>query len=134
MAGATSQRQHLTTVSTVEGTWGNLAGGKPSKETEDVWDGGADKPDVLFSSKRYSDLTVTRPYKRKRDFRIARALDRKIGQEFIIRREWTDEDLVRTGQVDQFVGYLKAVNDPDNDAGTVTSADMSLVFHVTDRR
>lgn len=134
MAGQTSQRQHITTVSTVLDPWANLTGGKPSKDTEDVWDGGADKPNVLFSSKRYSDLTVSRPFKRNRDFRIARALDRKIGQEFIIRREWTDEDLVRTGQVDQFVGYLKAVNDPDNDSGTVTSATLELVFAVTDRR
>jgi hypothetical protein len=134
MAGGTSQRQHITTVSGVTGTWASLSGGKPSKETTQAWDGGADKPEVLLGSKQYSDLTVSRPFKRARDFAIGRRLDRQIGRQFVIRREWTDEDLVRTRQVDQYVGILTAVNDPDNDASSAATATFELVFAVTDRR
>jgi hypothetical protein len=130
----TSQRQHLTTVSGVEGTWAELSGGKPSKETSDAWDGGADQPEILFGSKRYSDITVTRPFKRTRDFTIARNLDRQIGRAFSIRRMWTDEDLIATGQRDLWHGFLTAVNDPDNDARSAETATFSLVFRVTDKQ
>ncbi len=134
MAGGTSQRQHLTNVSFVEGLWAELSGGKPSKETTDAWDGGADKPEILFGPKRYSDLTVTRPFKRARDFRIARELDRKIGGDFNVRRKWTDEDLVATGDSDLFVCKLKAVNDPDNDSTSAATSTFSLVFAVLDKQ
>jgi hypothetical protein len=130
----TSQRHHITTVSDVEGRWAELTGGKPSKETTDAWDGGADRPDILFGSKTYSDIKVTRPFKRERDFTIGRNLDRQIGKRFSIRRSWTDEDFIQTGQRDLWHGFLTAVNDPDNDARSAETATMSLVFRVTDRQ
>jgi hypothetical protein len=127
----TWMNKHVTTVEGIEGHWAKVEGGKGSSTVTKSWDGGATEPDIGTSRPEYSDLTVTRPFKRLRDAGVASRLRPQIGRRVsTITRFYTDNDDIVTSDKTTWHGVLIAVNDPDSDAESSAAMTISLVFAV----
>lgn len=134
MANAAAQRQHLTSVKGIEGYWARKTGGDKSGDTTKVWDGGAKVPDVLGQPPETSDVVLVRPYKPERDGPLAKRLRLQVNKwRTTVTVQDTDPDLVPIGDPTVYSdALLKAVGEPERNAASGDTGELTLTFAVSD--
>lgn len=130
--GKTAQRQWLTKVAGIEGTWATFSGGEVAVEHTRQYDGGALVPDLLSGNPTVSDITVSRGYAPERDgstrANLSRALAQGKGFATTITRQPTDEDYTPMGEPEVYEVKLKTVTPSDSDANSADASRFQLVF------
>lgn len=134
MAQAAAQRQHLTSVQGIEGYWARKSGGDKAGDTSKVWDGGAKTPDVLGQPPETSDVVLTRPYKPERDGPLAKRLRPQVNKwRTTVTIQDTDPDLVPVGDPTVYSdALLKGLTEPERDASSGETGEITLTFAVSD--
>ena len=74
-----SVRQHAVSVANVVGQWAKTTGGVPSVDVSESWNGGAKVADLTMGRKKFSNLTLERPFDPIRDRPVIRFLEANLG-------------------------------------------------------
>lgn len=132
-----AQRQFLVSLSipgvSIPGLWAQRTGGEGQVSVTKSWDGGALSPDVLTSTPDFTDVVITRPYKRDRDAAIVAALKPLIGAVVgTISQQATDANLIKAATAPEtWTGVLTHVKSPETDAGGSAASTITLTFSPT---
>ena len=127
-----AQRQFLVKVAGIEGYFASKSGGDISADTNKVYDGGADTPDVLAGPAEADNITVTRPYDLQRDDPVLRNLRKRVGRwTTTVSITPTDRDLIAIGTPQVYPeALLVGITEPETDASSGDSAEFELEFAV----
>lgn len=136
MGEKSSARQFLVKVDGIEGFWATKQGGGVSADTTPVYDGGNTKPDIISNPAMAEDVTVTRPFDAERDWDMLTALNQQVGSyTATVSVTPTNADLVAIKPPRVYANaLLKAVQEPETDAGSGDAATCGLVFAIPDYR
>lgn len=128
------ERQHLSTVAGLDGFWAVRTGGDTDRSIEKVYDGGAEKPDLIIGDTESGDVTVSRPFDTMRDGPIYARLNEllKRGGSFFttISEVDTAPDFSRAGDPRTWQGELKTVRAPEGNRTSTTAKRLELIFVV----
>lgn len=128
-----AQRQSIVTIEGIPGNWATRTGGNVSADTTPVWDGGADRPDILASPASADNVTVSRPVDDQRDLAQLKRLKQQVGKlRSTITEQPTDGDLFPIGEPDVFPDALLVnYNVPSYDAASGDPKVIELVWAVS---
>lgn len=115
-----AQRQSIVTIEGIPGNWATKSGGNVSADTTPVWDGGADRPEILASPSSAENITVSRPVDDQRDLSEMKRLKQVVGRlRATITEQPTDGDLFPIGEPDVYPNaLLVGYNVPQYDAAS----------------
>lgn len=127
-----AQRQFLVKVAGIEGFFASKSGGDISADTNKVYDGGSDSPDVLAGPAEADNITVGRSYDFNRDDPILRQLRKAVGRwTTTVSVTPTDRDLVAVGQPQVYPdALLVGLTEPETDASSGDAASFELEFAI----
>lgn len=127
-----TERQWLTTVAGIAGTWASFGGGQSSVPHRKVYDGGNNEAHITQGAPAVEDITVSRPYLNPRDADVAARLRRILAEgarwDTTISRVPTDGSFVPIGPPEVFEVVLQRVNTPDGNADSDSAGRIELLF------
>lgn len=127
-----AQRQFLVKVAGIEGYFATKSGGSISADTNKVYDGGADTPDVLAGPAEADNITVSRAYDYNRDEVVLKRLRKQVGKWMTtISSTPTDRDLIAIAPPNVYPeALLVGITEPDTDASSGDAATYELEFAI----
>ena len=131
--GKNTKQNISSRVSGVPGNWRTFTGGSGSSETSLDYDGGAPKPSILSGAPTFEDIVVTRTYDKVADASWIRNLRSNLGRSrHTVTKFTTDVNYVAIGTPDTYPDcLLKGISEPEGDAASLDSAEVSLTFATT---
>jgi len=127
-----AQRQFLIKVAGIDGYFATKSGGNISSDTNKVYDGGSDTPDVLSGPAEADNITVSRSYDLQRDGAVLRRLRKMVGRwETTVSVTATDRDLVAIAEPQVYPNaLLVGLTEPETDASSGDAAEYELEFAI----
>lgn len=127
-----AKRQFLVRVAGIEGYFMTKGGGNISSDTNKVYDGGKEDPEVIAAPAQADNVTVSRGYDPYRDGPILADLRRRVGRfRATVSSTPTDEDLVAIGESTVYPdALLVGLNEPEHDAASGDAATFELIFAI----
>lgn len=127
-----AQRQFLVKVSGIDGYFASKSGGNISADTNKVYDGGSDTPDVLAGPAEAENVTVSRSYDLQRDEPVLRRLRKRVGKETVtLTVTPTDRDLIAVGTPQVYSdALLVSITEPETDASSGDAATYELEYAI----
>lgn len=131
-----SKRQFLIKVDGIDGYFAQKTGGEVTSDTNTVWDGGSQTPDIVSAPAQTSDVVLTKPYDPDMHQDLLQNLAARVGTwRTTITETPTYSDLT-TARVKPTVypnALLKGLKRPETDSGSGDAADFELTFAVTNQ-
>ena len=127
-----AQRQFLIKVAGIDGYFASKSGGDVSSDTNKVYDGGSDSPDVLAGPAEADNITVSRAYDYQRDGAILKRLRKQVGRwSTTVSITATDRDLVAIAEPQVYPdALLVGLTEPETDASSGDAAEYELEFAI----
>ena len=127
-----AQRQFLIKVAGIDGYFASKSGGDISSDTNKVYDGGSDTPDVLAGPAEADNVTVSRSYDLQRDGAVLKRLRKLVGRwETTLSVTATDRDLVAIAEPQVYPNaLLVGLTEPETDASSGDAAEYELEFAI----
>lgn len=127
-----AQRQFLVKVGGIDELYASKSGGNISADTNKVYDGGSDVPDVLAGPAEADNITVSRPYDLARDEPVLKRLRKQVGKwRTTISVTPTDGDLIAIGSPQVYPSaLLVGLTEPETDASSGDASTYELEFAV----
>lgn len=127
-----AQRQFLVKVAGIDGFFAGKSGGDISADTNKVYDGGSDVPDVLAGPAEADNITVTRSFDLQRDDPVLRQLRKRVGRwSTTVSITPTDRDLIAIGTPQVYPeALLVGMTELEVDASSGDAAEFELEFAV----
>ncbi|MCU1588780.1 MAG: hypothetical protein JWP11_36 [Frankiales bacterium] len=126
-----AQHQFLAKILDVEGYWAAFTGGEPSISVGEMYDGGAQVPDLIPSRGTVGNITLRRSFKPERDMPIRAELNAALRTGYVkpIVLQPTDRSGKAAGAKDLHPGcILLRVGTPQADANSDTGSSYELEF------
>lgn len=130
--GKSAQRQFLVKVAGIEGYFASKSGGDISSDTNKVYDGGSDQPDVLAGPAEADNVTVGRAYDYNRDEPVLQRLRKLVGRwETTVSITPTDRDMVAIAKPQVYPNaLLVGLTEPETDASSGDASTYELEFAI----
>jgi hypothetical protein len=127
-----SQRQFLVKVGGLDGYFASKSGGNISADTNKVYDGGSETPEVMAGPAEAENITVGRPYDLQRDEPMLRDLRKRVGKwTTTVSVTPTTRELVASGTPQVYSeALLVGLTEPETDASSGDAATLELEFAV----
>mgnify|MGYP000123693160 CR=1 FL=1 len=130
--GKSAQRQFLIKVAGIDGYFATKSGGDISSDTNKVYDGGSDTPDVLAGPAEADNITVSRSFDLQRDAPVLARLRQLVGRwTTTVSVTPTDRDLIAVGAPQVYPdALLVGLTEPETDASSGDAAEFELEFAI----
>lgn len=127
-----AQRQFLVKVAGIDGYWMTKSGGNIASDTNKVYDGGADQPDVLAGPAEADNVTVSRAYDLQRDLAVLERLRKQVGRwQTTVSITPTDRDLIAVAKPQVYPeALLVGLTEPETDSSSGDAATFELEFAI----
>lgn len=131
--GKATKQNFVTSVSGVPGNWRTWSGGEISADTALDYDGGNPTPDILSGPPTHGDIEVVRTYDPIVDAGWVRELRRKVGRSrHTLSKLSVDANYLAIGDPETYPNcVLKGIKEPETDAASGDSSEITLTFATT---
>jgi hypothetical protein len=129
-----SNRQFLIKVDGIDGLFAQKTGGEVTSDTNTVWDGGSQTPDLVAAPAATSDVVLTRPYDPDAHQEVLNNLVAKVGTwrtTITLTPTYSDLSAARVKPRVYSNALLKGVREPEPDASSGDASDFELTFAVS---